>query len=168
MAGVSCTLYNWTIELFADCLWYGGFPHNSMTSLYFIDTYLLKISTSIPDCESLLPNVCIPSFFLLFFNMLQWSKIYIFPLQHYSLFIQQKKSQECLSLLCYDRLVFVYIAGAVGILWFLLWIPIGYSSPATHPRISKQERNYIESSIAAEGTASKVTIWINLTYNPND
>lgn len=38
-------------------------------------------------------------------------------------------------------------AGMVGILWFLLWLVVGYSEPATHPRISERERKYIESSI---------------------
>ena len=40
-----------------------------------------------------------------------------------------------------------FFAGAVGILWFFAWIFLAYSSPATHPRISKKEREYIESSI---------------------
>lgn len=47
-------------------------------------------------------------------------------------------------------------SGMVGILWFGLWMVVGYSSPSTHPRISNEEREYIESSIAAEGKAEKV------------
>ena len=43
--------------------------------------------------------------------------------------------------------LFLFFAGAVGILWFFAWIFLAYSSPATHPRISKKEREYIESSI---------------------
>jgi len=45
-------------------------------------------------------------------------------------------------------------AGAVGIIWFVLWSFLAYSTPATHPRISKEEREYIVSSIAE--SAAKV------------
>ena len=51
----------------------------------------------------------------------------------------------------------IWIAGAVGILWFFFWIFLAYSSPATHPRISRKEREYIESSIA-ESTEKQVYI----------
>jgi len=47
------------------------------------------------------------------------------------------------------------IVGAVGILWFFSWIFLAYSSPATHPRISRKEKKYIESSIA-ESTEKQV------------
>ena len=40
-----------------------------------------------------------------------------------------------------------YIAGILGILWFLVWIFLAYSTPATHPRISRKEREYIQSSV---------------------
>ena len=40
-----------------------------------------------------------------------------------------------------------FCAGAVGILWFALWLLVGFSAPASHPRITKKERHYIESSI---------------------
>ncbi len=46
-----------------------------------------------------------------------------------------------------DELMFV---GSVGVLWSVFWFFLGFSSPATHPRISKAERLYIESSIASE------------------
>ena len=35
----------------------------------------------------------------------------------------------------------------VGVLWFFLWLVVGFDEPASHPRISMPERNYIESSI---------------------
>ena len=38
-------------------------------------------------------------------------------------------------------------SGILGIIWFLFWAVLAYSSPATHPRISKAEREYIETSI---------------------
>ena len=46
-------------------------------------------------------------------------------------------------------------AGTAGILWFVAWIFLAYSSPATHPRISKEEREYIEYSIAAGRSGDK-------------
>ena len=41
-------------------------------------------------------------------------------------------------------------------MWLFLWILVGYSSPATHPRISHKERLYIEESIAAQGHKDEV------------
>ena len=40
-----------------------------------------------------------------------------------------------------------YLAGILGIIWFVAWIFMAYDTPATHPRISKKEREYIQSSI---------------------
>jgi hypothetical protein len=45
-----------------------------------------------------------------------------------------------------------YIFGIVGVLWFGLWLLLGFSSPSTHPRISYSERIYIETSIAETNT----------------
>ncbi len=48
--------------------------------------------------------------------------------------------------------------GAVGIMWFFLWFMVGFSSPASHPRISRAERDFIESSIGTnESEQEKVT-----------
>ena len=38
-------------------------------------------------------------------------------------------------------------SGALGILWFILWIFTSSDSPASHPRISREEREYIESHL---------------------
>lgn len=57
-----------------------------------------------------------------------------------------------------------YVFGAVGILWFLLWIMVGYSEPATHPRISKQERTYIEDSIGEQEQLP--TPWRHIFQSP--
>ena len=46
--------------------------------------------------------------------------------------------------------------GAVGILWFFLWFFVAFSSPASHPRISEEEREYIETSITAQGIKEEV------------
>lgn len=37
-----------------------------------------------------------------------------------------------------------YIFGAIGVLWFAAWMTLVYDSPATHPRISREERAYIQ------------------------
>ena len=72
-------------------------------------------------------------------------------------------SSMCLvSVICHYNLALyligsIYvIVGAVGILWFALWFLVGFSSPATHPRISITEKTYIEDSIAAEGEKEEV------------
>ena len=43
-----------------------------------------------------------------------------------------------------------YFTGGSGILWCILWTFLVYDSPAKHPRISKEEQVYIESSIAEQ------------------
>ena len=55
------------------------------------------------------------------------------------------------------------ITGTAGILWFFAWIFLAYSSPATHPRISREEREYIESSIA-ESTDKQVHNVESISY----
>ena len=57
------------------------------------------------------------------------------------------------ELLC---LISWFHLGVVGILWFFLWFFIGFSSPASHPRISEKEREYIETSIIAQGVKEEV------------
>jgi ACS family sodium-dependent inorganic phosphate cotransporter-like MFS transporter 5 len=43
-----------------------------------------------------------------------------------------------------------YVFGTLGTIWFIFWLLLGFSSPATHPRISEKEKIYIESSIASQ------------------
>jgi len=50
-----------------------------------------------------------------------------------------------------------YIAGILGILWFLVWIFLAYSTPATHPRISRKEREYIQYSVGESTTNVRYT-----------
>ena len=38
----------------------------------------------------------------------------------------------------------------MGIVWFVLWLLVAFDSPAKHPRVSTEERIYIESSIEAD------------------
>ena len=41
-----------------------------------------------------------------------------------------------------------YVPGTMSILWYVIWEIFVYESPAVHPTISENERNYIEYSIA--------------------
>ncbi|XP_060523181.1 putative inorganic phosphate cotransporter [Cylas formicarius] len=53
-----------------------------------------------------------------------------------------------------------YVFGSVGLLWCLLWLFMGYDSPAVHPTISPQERKYIEESLGHHEAAEVVpTPW---------
>lgn len=40
-----------------------------------------------------------------------------------------------------------YVFGAVGILWFIFWMVLCYTDPASHPFISDKERIYLEEQI---------------------
>ena len=46
--------------------------------------------------------------------------------------------------------LFGFDSGGVGIVWFVLWLFVAFDSPAKHPRVSTEERIYIESSIEAD------------------
>ena len=59
-------------------------------------------------------------------------------------------SFKCLNTMYMQHINELLFAGSAGVLWFVFWFFLGYSSPVTHPRISKAERLYIESSIASE------------------
>nr|XP_054768667.1 sialin-like [Lytechinus pictus] len=36
-----------------------------------------------------------------------------------------------------------YLFGTFGVIWYILWVLLAYHSPLAHPRISKEERDYI-------------------------
>ncbi|XP_048729076.1 sialin-like isoform X2 [Ostrea edulis] len=60
-------------------------------------------------------------------------------------------------------LSFTY-AGALGCVWFVIWMLIVHDTPAQHPGISKEEREYIETSV---GTRLKVkTPWLAIWTCP--
>lgn len=40
-----------------------------------------------------------------------------------------------------------YLYGSFGLIWTLLWIAFGASSPSEHRRITESEKRYIESSL---------------------
>ncbi|XP_059618259.1 sialin [Phlebotomus argentipes] len=41
-----------------------------------------------------------------------------------------------------------YLFGALGVIWFIFWMYLVYNSPAQHPRIEPEERQYIQRSLA--------------------
>ncbi|KAG7280983.1 hypothetical protein CRUP_016615 [Coryphaenoides rupestris] len=46
-----------------------------------------------------------------------------------------------------SRLATISFCGSFGMVWYLFWILVSYESPAEHPTITDEERNYIEESI---------------------
>ncbi|XP_025090960.1 sialin-like [Pomacea canaliculata] len=58
-----------------------------------------------------------------------------------------------------------YVFGAFGCVWFLFWLLLVYDTPARHPRITMEERKYIESSIG--GKRKKIpTPWKRIVTSP--
>lgn len=49
-----------------------------------------------------------------------------------------------------------YVTGVVGLVWSIAWFFAVFDSPAQHPRISEEERRYIESSIGGATSHGKV------------
>lgn len=49
-----------------------------------------------------------------------------------------------------------YVTGGIGIIWSVAWFLLVYDSPSQHPRISDEERRYIQESIGSTAT-TKVT-----------
>ncbi|XP_050465192.1 putative inorganic phosphate cotransporter [Cataglyphis hispanica] len=45
-----------------------------------------------------------------------------------------------------------YVTGAIGIIWSVAWFLLVFDSPSQHPRISVEERRYIEDSIGTTAT----------------
>ncbi|XP_078491658.1 sialin-like [Ciona intestinalis] len=43
-----------------------------------------------------------------------------------------------------------YVTGSVALLWSLVWLGIIHNSPSEHPRISEQEKTYINNSIGVD------------------
>lgn len=51
----------------------------------------------------------------------------------------------------------LYVFGGSGILWSAAWILYGFSTPRSHPSISLEEKNYIESSLG-QGNETEVSL----------
>ncbi|XP_058815348.1 sialin [Topomyia yanbarensis] len=50
-----------------------------------------------------------------------------------------------------------YFTGGISLLWSIIWFLVVFETPASHPRISAEERNEIESAIGAVGKTRKPT-----------
>ncbi|CAG5031652.1 unnamed protein product [Parnassius apollo] len=49
-----------------------------------------------------------------------------------------------------------YLFSVLGIIWFIFWVFLCYSTPNTHPFISDEERNYLNENVAASGLHKKL------------
>lgn len=51
-----------------------------------------------------------------------------------------------------------YVTGAVGVIWYIPWLLCVFDSPAQHPRITSEERRYIEASLGNQPKKRKLPI----------
>ncbi|CAH4029405.1 unnamed protein product [Pieris brassicae] len=49
-----------------------------------------------------------------------------------------------------------YVFGGLGIIWFVFWVFLCYSTPNLHPFISDEERSYLNKNIVASGLHQKL------------
>jgi len=47
-----------------------------------------------------------------------------------------------------------YVTGLVGLVWAIVWFFVVFDTPAEHPRISPEEREYIENALGSSGTSA--------------
>ncbi|XP_032666804.1 putative inorganic phosphate cotransporter [Odontomachus brunneus] len=56
-----------------------------------------------------------------------------------------------------------YVTGAIGVTWSAAWFLLVFDSPSQHPRISHEERRYIEDAIGVTATAKHLPVpWRSL------
>merc|ERR1712130_248403 len=48
-----------------------------------------------------------------------------------------------------------YVTGSLSLLWVIIWFLLVADTPAEHPRISQEERHYIETSIGQSSTVDR-------------
>lgn len=51
-----------------------------------------------------------------------------------------------------------YVTGSIGLVWSVAWFLLVFDSPAQHPRISVEERRYIEEAIGTTSTAKGLPV----------
>ncbi|XP_043275458.1 sialin [Venturia canescens] len=51
-----------------------------------------------------------------------------------------------------------YVTGGIGVLWSLFWFVLVFDSPAQHPRISDDERRYIQDAIGTTSTTKHLSV----------
>ncbi|CAH0701277.1 unnamed protein product [Spodoptera exigua] len=49
-----------------------------------------------------------------------------------------------------------YVFGGLGIIWFIFWVLLCYSTPNSHPFISEEEKNFLNKNITASGLHKKL------------
>lgn len=61
-----------------------------------------------------------------------------------------------------------YWTGGIGLLWSLCWFFFVYETPATHPRISAEERREIEEAIGTSTSKKRPSYvpWVQLLCSP--
>ena len=52
-----------------------------------------------------------------------------------------------------------YVTGGTTLVWIFFWFYLVYDTPAMHPRISKEEQEYIESSL--EGVVDRFGLFVS-------
>lgn len=57
-----------------------------------------------------------------------------------------------------------YVTGVIGIIWSVTWFLLVFDSPSQHPRISAEERHFIESAIGTT-TNTKVVVVKYVHFN---
>ncbi|XP_070533110.1 sialin-like [Ptychodera flava] len=56
-----------------------------------------------------------------------------------------------------------YVFGISGCLWFIIWMILVYETPSSHPRISQEEREYIEKSLGEEINSKSLYVpWLSI------
>jgi len=51
-----------------------------------------------------------------------------------------------------------YVTGVIGIIWSVTWFLLVFDSPSQHPRISPEERQFIENAIGTTTTTKVVAV----------
>lgn len=57
-----------------------------------------------------------------------------------------------------------YVTAVIGIIWSVAWFLLVFDSPSQHPRISVEERRYIEDSIGTTATNKVVIAAVESVY----
>ncbi|XP_075232233.1 sialin [Lycorma delicatula] len=62
-----------------------------------------------------------------------------------------------------------YVTGTVGFVWSVMWFLVVFDTPADHPRITPEERSYIEEAVGAGTTTSHKVLrvpWLRVLTSP--
>ncbi|XP_017789398.1 PREDICTED: putative inorganic phosphate cotransporter isoform X2 [Habropoda laboriosa] len=60
-----------------------------------------------------------------------------------------------------------YVTGTIGLAWSAAWFLLIFDSPSQHPRISKEERRFIENAIGSTSTTKRLSVpWKSIFLAP--